>query len=89
MTLITIDMEDLCIAAEGDTSEDKYGIFNAQPAIYTLERINEWKELGYKVIVEVTDRDVDIDYDTTHHWIKYYNVQCDDVNWKIPNYNRA
>ena len=49
MTLITIDMEDLCIAAEGDTSEDKYGIFNAQPAIYTLERINEWKELGYKV----------------------------------------
>ena len=89
MTLITIDMEDLCIAAEGDTSEDKYGIFNAQPAIYTLERMNEWKEKGYKVVVEVTDRDVDIDYDTTHHWIQYYNVPCDDVNWKIPNYNRA
>lgn len=83
MTTMVIDMEDLCIAREGDTPEDRYVVYNAQPAVYTMERINDWKfKDGHRIIIECL-RDVDTDYDVTHEWLSHYEVPYDDVRWKV------
>jgi hypothetical protein len=80
---VVVDMESICIAAVGDTPEDKYGIYNAQPSILQIEKMLEWQKKGYTILIECR-RDVDEDYEVTHQWLDHYQVpHSDAVIWRV------
>jgi len=83
---VVVDMESICIAAHGGfhaTPEDKYGIYNAQPAMLQIEKMIEWYEKGYKILIECR-RDVDKDYEVTHQWLDHYQVPySENVIWRV------
>lgn len=82
---IIVDMESICIARGPSFSspEDKYGIYNAQPAVLMIEKMTNWYKAGYKVIIECR-RDVDTDYEVTHQWLDHYEVPYSEtVVWRV------
>lgn len=80
---IIVDMESICIARKVGSPEDKYGIYNAQPAVLMIDKMIQWYKSGYKVIIECR-RDVDTDYEVTHQWLDHYEVPYSEtVVWRV------
>lgn len=81
MNVIKVKMDDVCFAKlNGQNPEDMYGIYQAQPAVFMIEKLNAWKVEGHKIVIE-TNRDVETEFDVTHKWLDHYEVPYDELVW--------
>jgi hypothetical protein len=50
-----------------------------------IEKLNDWKQDGHKIIIE-TNRDINTDMDVTLEWLKHYEVPYDELQWSLHRY---
>lgn len=83
MNTIKVKMDDVAFAKiNGTTADDMYGIYQAQPAVFMIEKMNAWKVEGHKIVIE-TDRNVETEYDITMKWLSHYEVPFDEIIWNV------
>ena len=81
MNVIKVKLDDVAFAKLNGTGvEDMYGVYQAQPAVFMIEKLNAWKVEGHKIVIE-TNRDVETEFDITHKWLDHYEVPYDELVW--------
>ena len=83
MNVVKVQLDDVAFKAEH--AQEQYGIYDAQPAVFMIEKLNAWKQDGHKIIIE-TNRDINTDMDVTLEWLKHYEVPYDELQWSLHRY---
>lgn len=81
MNTINVQMSDVAFeVTNAILPQDKFGINNAQPAIFMIEKMWAWHEEGFKIVIETT-RDVELEREVTEEWLNHYEVPYDELVW--------
>ena len=93
---LVMDLDDtICFTNhEGKTTETKYGIDHAQPAVEMITSLQKAKKQGYRIVIHTARRMLTHGGDInkiiedvgplTEKWLKHYEVPYDEIVWGKP-----
>jgi len=96
MPTLVMDLDDtICFTNhDGKTTEEKYGILKAQPAVLMIEALQKAKDQGYRIVIHTARRMLTHDGDInkiiedvgplTEEWLQHYGVPYDEIVWGKP-----